>query len=94
MADDIDIEAMLEAPYKKDENKLSSANGHEERSKKILCIILDLLTWKRSNPVIAKHLYSRGHITKKSKGPAQWTIYFNDVQYKISLPLKTLESPF
>ncbi|KAJ7414849.1 putative RNA-binding protein 23 [Pitangus sulphuratus] len=33
MADDIDIEAMLEAPYKKDENKLSSANGHEERSK-------------------------------------------------------------
>ncbi|KAL8179285.1 UNVERIFIED_CONTAM: hypothetical protein K2H54_062501, partial [Gekko kuhli] len=35
MADDIDIEAMLEAPYKKDENKLSSANGHEERSKKL-----------------------------------------------------------
>lgn len=34
MADDIDIEAMLEAPYKKDENKLNSANGHEERSKK------------------------------------------------------------
>nr|XP_033819280.1 RNA-binding protein 39 isoform X1 [Geotrypetes seraphini] len=34
MADDIDIEAMLEAPYRKDENKLSSANGHEERSKK------------------------------------------------------------
>ncbi|KAE8576714.1 hypothetical protein XENTR_v10004296 [Xenopus tropicalis] len=34
MADDIDIEAMLEAPYQKDENKLSSANGHEERSKK------------------------------------------------------------
>ncbi|XP_052499671.1 LOW QUALITY PROTEIN: RNA-binding protein 39-like [Budorcas taxicolor] len=33
MADDIDIEAMLEAPYK-DENKLSSANGHEERTKK------------------------------------------------------------
>uniref|UniRef100_A0A2I3FTX1 RNA binding motif protein 39 n=1 Tax=Nomascus leucogenys TaxID=61853 RepID=A0A2I3FTX1_NOMLE len=94
MADDIDIEAMLEAPYKKDENKLSSANGHEERSKKILCINLDLLTWKRSNPVIAKHLYCRGHITKKSKGPAQWTIYFSDVQYKISLPLKTLESPF
>uniref|UniRef100_A0A8C5K1T2 Uncharacterized protein n=1 Tax=Jaculus jaculus TaxID=51337 RepID=A0A8C5K1T2_JACJA len=79
MADDIDIEAMLE-----DENKLSSANSHEERK---------LLTWKRSNPVIAKHLYRRGHITKKSKGPAQWTIYFNDVQYKIPLPLKTLESP-
>uniref|UniRef100_A0A2K5S369 RRM domain-containing protein n=1 Tax=Cebus imitator TaxID=2715852 RepID=A0A2K5S369_CEBIM len=34
MADDIDIKAMLEAPYKKDENKLSSANGHEECSKK------------------------------------------------------------
>ncbi|KAJ1060263.1 hypothetical protein K5549_004701 [Capra hircus] len=34
MADGIDIEAMLEAPYKKDENKLSSANGHEERTKK------------------------------------------------------------
>ncbi|XP_043946098.1 RNA-binding protein 39 [Protopterus annectens] len=33
MADDIDIEAMLEAPYRKDD-KLSSANGHEERSKK------------------------------------------------------------
>ncbi|XP_041080190.1 RNA-binding protein 39-like isoform X8 [Polyodon spathula] len=34
MADDFDIEAMLEAPYKKDENKSSSANGYEERSKK------------------------------------------------------------
>ncbi|KAG8565748.1 hypothetical protein GDO81_012964 [Engystomops pustulosus] len=34
MADDIDIEAMLEAPFRKDENKLNSANGHEERSKK------------------------------------------------------------
>ncbi|MGH0179205.1 UNVERIFIED_CONTAM: hypothetical protein FKN15_000999 [Acipenser sinensis] len=34
MADDFDIEAMLEAPYKKDENKSSSANGREERSKK------------------------------------------------------------
>ncbi|XP_069508341.1 RNA-binding protein 39 isoform X1 [Ambystoma mexicanum] len=33
MADDFDIEAMLEAPYRK-EDKLSSANGHEERSKK------------------------------------------------------------
>ncbi|KPP80185.1 RNA-binding protein 39-like [Scleropages formosus] len=34
MADDFDIEAMLEAPYKKDDIKSSSANGHEERSKK------------------------------------------------------------
>ncbi|KAL2103668.1 hypothetical protein ACEWY4_000536 [Coilia grayii] len=34
MADDFDIEAMLEAPYKKDDLKSSSANGHEERSKK------------------------------------------------------------
>ncbi|CAH2292595.1 RNA-binding 39 isoform X2 [Pelobates cultripes] len=34
MADDFDIEAMLEAPYRKDENKVNSANGHEERSKK------------------------------------------------------------
>ncbi|XP_041952822.1 RNA-binding protein 39-like isoform X1 [Alosa pseudoharengus] len=34
MADDFDIEAMLEAPYKKDDHKSSSANGHEERSKK------------------------------------------------------------
>ncbi|KAJ8412161.1 hypothetical protein AAFF_G00144280 [Aldrovandia affinis] len=34
MADDFDIEAMLEAPYKKDELRSSSANGHEERSKK------------------------------------------------------------
>lgn len=35
MADDFDdIEAMLEAPYRKDEIKSSSANGHEERSKK------------------------------------------------------------
>ncbi|XP_078508350.1 RNA-binding protein 39 isoform X1 [Lissotriton helveticus] len=33
MADDFDIEAMLEAPYRK-EDKLGSANGHEERSKK------------------------------------------------------------
>ncbi|XP_064161791.1 RNA-binding protein 39a isoform X10 [Anguilla rostrata] len=34
MADDFDIEAMLEAPFKKDELRSSSANGHEERSKK------------------------------------------------------------
>ncbi|XP_062842410.1 RNA-binding protein 39a isoform X2 [Trichomycterus rosablanca] len=33
MADDFDIEAMLEAPFKKDENKSLSSNGHEERSK-------------------------------------------------------------
>ncbi|XP_067092395.1 RNA-binding protein 39a isoform X1 [Osmerus mordax] len=34
MADDFDIEAMLEAPYRKDDIKPSSPNGHEERSKK------------------------------------------------------------
>uniref|UniRef100_A0A671KMX9 RNA-binding protein 39-like n=1 Tax=Sinocyclocheilus anshuiensis TaxID=1608454 RepID=A0A671KMX9_9TELE len=35
MADDFDVEAMLEAPYKKGESKSSSADGHnEERSKK------------------------------------------------------------
>ncbi|XP_023669167.1 RNA-binding protein 39-like [Paramormyrops kingsleyae] len=34
MADDFDIEAMLEAPYKKDEVKPANANGHEQRSKK------------------------------------------------------------
>ncbi|XP_050974117.1 RNA-binding protein 39b isoform X2 [Labeo rohita] len=35
MADDFDVEAMLEAPYRKGESKSSSANGHnEERSKK------------------------------------------------------------
>uniref|UniRef100_A0A4W5JK82 RNA binding motif protein 39a n=1 Tax=Hucho hucho TaxID=62062 RepID=A0A4W5JK82_9TELE len=34
MADDFDIEAMLEAPYRKDEIKHSSPNGHRERSKK------------------------------------------------------------
>ncbi|XP_072522057.1 RNA-binding protein 39a isoform X4 [Salminus brasiliensis] len=34
MADDFDIEAMLEAPFKKDETKSISSNGHEERSKK------------------------------------------------------------
>ncbi|XP_034028576.1 RNA-binding protein 39b isoform X1 [Thalassophryne amazonica] len=33
MADDFDVEAMLEAPYRKDENKSSHANGHEEQSK-------------------------------------------------------------
>ncbi|KTG06660.1 hypothetical protein cypCar_00007533 [Cyprinus carpio] len=35
MADDFDVEAMLEAPYKKGESKSSGADGHnEERSKK------------------------------------------------------------
>ncbi|XP_071370819.1 RNA-binding protein 39-like [Centroberyx affinis] len=34
MADDLDIEAMLEAPYRKDDNKAQSPNGQEERSKK------------------------------------------------------------
>ncbi|XP_051525833.1 RNA-binding protein 39-like isoform X1 [Myxocyprinus asiaticus] len=35
MADDFDVEAMLEAPYKKGESKSSCANGHDDgRSKK------------------------------------------------------------
>ncbi|XP_062855323.1 RNA-binding protein 39b [Trichomycterus rosablanca] len=34
MADDFDIEAMLEAPYRKGDSKSSSANGHEEQSRK------------------------------------------------------------
>ncbi|KAG7521210.1 RNA-binding protein 39-like [Solea senegalensis] len=34
MADDFDVEAMLEAPYRKDENKSSHANGHEDQNKK------------------------------------------------------------
>uniref|UniRef100_A0A2K5LHZ0 RRM domain-containing protein n=1 Tax=Cercocebus atys TaxID=9531 RepID=A0A2K5LHZ0_CERAT len=33
MADDTDVEAMLEVHYKKAENQLSRANGHEERKK-------------------------------------------------------------
>ncbi|XP_072305815.1 RNA-binding protein 39-like isoform X2 [Eucyclogobius newberryi] len=34
MADDFDVEAMLEAPYRKDEYKSSHTNGHEDHSKK------------------------------------------------------------
>ncbi|XP_054465166.1 RNA-binding protein 39-like isoform X2 [Anoplopoma fimbria] len=34
MADDFDVEAMLEAPFRKDEIKSSHANGHDEQSKK------------------------------------------------------------
>ncbi|XP_029911434.1 RNA-binding protein 39-like isoform X2 [Myripristis murdjan] len=34
MADDFDVEAMLEAPYRKDDIKSSHANGHDEHSKK------------------------------------------------------------
>lgn len=34
MADDLDIEAMLEAPYKKEDAKISSPNGQDERSKR------------------------------------------------------------
>ncbi|XP_024148757.1 RNA-binding protein 39b isoform X2 [Oryzias melastigma] len=34
MADDFDVEAMLEAPYRKDENKSSHANGHDDHNKK------------------------------------------------------------
>uniref|UniRef100_A0A3B5L417 RNA binding motif protein 39b n=1 Tax=Xiphophorus couchianus TaxID=32473 RepID=A0A3B5L417_9TELE len=34
MADDFDVEAMLEAPYRKDENKSYHANGHDEHGKK------------------------------------------------------------
>uniref|UniRef100_G3T5F6 RNA binding motif protein 39 n=1 Tax=Loxodonta africana TaxID=9785 RepID=G3T5F6_LOXAF len=59
MADDIDIEAMLEAPYKKDENKLSSANGHEERSKKFK-------RSKKSNSVV-KRKSSKLKTTKLSQ---------------------------
>ncbi|KAM8863250.1 RNA-binding protein 39-like isoform 4-T4 [Spinachia spinachia] len=34
MADDFDVEAMLEAPFRKDEIKSSHANGHNEQNKK------------------------------------------------------------
>ncbi|AWP09869.1 RNA binding motif protein 39b [Scophthalmus maximus] len=34
MADDFDVEAMLEAPYRKDEIKSSHANGHDDQIKK------------------------------------------------------------
>ncbi|KAM9361718.1 RNA-binding protein 39a isoform 1-T1 [Symphorus nematophorus] len=34
MADDLDIEAMLEAPYRKDDTKNLSPNGQDERSKR------------------------------------------------------------
>ncbi|CAN9512230.1 unnamed protein product [Ophioblennius macclurei] len=34
MADDLDIEAMLEAPYKKEDTKAMSPNGEEDRSKR------------------------------------------------------------
>ncbi|XP_044074220.1 RNA-binding protein 39-like isoform X5 [Siniperca chuatsi] len=34
MADDLDIEAMLEAPYRKEDTKAPSPNGQEERSKR------------------------------------------------------------
>ncbi|KAM3620912.1 uncharacterized protein V6R79_003623 [Siganus canaliculatus] len=34
MADDLDIEAMLEAPYRKDDSKNLSPNGQEDRSKR------------------------------------------------------------
>ncbi|XP_029690056.1 RNA-binding protein 39 isoform X1 [Takifugu rubripes] len=34
MADDFDVEAMLEAPFRKDEIKSSHANGHDEQNKK------------------------------------------------------------
>ncbi|KAM8831060.1 RNA-binding protein 39b isoform 2-T2 [Synchiropus picturatus] len=34
MADDFDVEAMLEAPFRKDENKSSHANGHNDHGKK------------------------------------------------------------
>nr|XP_046241148.1 RNA-binding protein 39-like isoform X1 [Scatophagus argus] len=34
MADDLDIEAMLEAPYRKEDSKNLSPNGQEERSKR------------------------------------------------------------
>ncbi|KAM9408494.1 RNA-binding protein 39-like isoform 2-T2 [Pholidichthys leucotaenia] len=34
MADDLDIEAMLEAPYRKEDNKAQSPNGQEDRAKR------------------------------------------------------------
>uniref|UniRef100_A0A3P8TXD8 RNA binding motif protein 39a n=1 Tax=Amphiprion percula TaxID=161767 RepID=A0A3P8TXD8_AMPPE len=34
MADDLDIEAMLEAPYRKEDTKASSSNGQEDRNKR------------------------------------------------------------
>ncbi|XP_022526384.1 RNA-binding protein 39b isoform X5 [Astyanax mexicanus] len=57
MADDFDIEAMLEAPYKKGDSKSSSANGHDEHSRKK----------RRSRSPSADHHRSRSKDRKKSK---------------------------
>ncbi|XP_036434952.1 RNA-binding protein 39b [Colossoma macropomum] len=59
MADDFDIEAMLEAPYKKGDSKSSSANGHDESSKK--------KRRSRSRSTSADHHRSRSKDRKKSR---------------------------
>ncbi|PWA13874.1 hypothetical protein CCH79_00019182 [Gambusia affinis] len=46
MADDLDIEAMLEAPFRKEDGKNQSPEGQEERSKRIY---LDLIGCRRFN---------------------------------------------
>uniref|UniRef100_A0A2K5F9N9 RRM domain-containing protein n=1 Tax=Aotus nancymaae TaxID=37293 RepID=A0A2K5F9N9_AOTNA len=77
MADDIDIEAMLEAPYKKDENKLSSANGHEECSKKR----------EKSNSRSRSHERNRSKVRNESeveveKGKRAKAVKGNEVEAK------------
>ncbi|KAM9524925.1 RNA-binding protein 39-like isoform 2-T2 [Salvelinus alpinus] len=71
MADDFDIEAMLEAPYRKDEIKHSSPNGHKERSKKKKKSRSRSRDRKRSKSRDRKkshdHKRSRSHERKRSR---------------------------
>ncbi|XP_029550957.1 RNA-binding protein 39a isoform X1 [Salmo trutta] len=71
MADDFDIEAMLEAPYRKDEIKHSSPNGHKERSKKKKKSRSRSRDGKRSRSRDRKkshdHKRSRSHERKRSR---------------------------
>ncbi|XP_066499716.1 RNA-binding protein 39b [Hoplias malabaricus] len=59
MADEFDIEAMLEAPYKKGDSKSSSAYGHDEYSKK--------KRRSRSRSTSPDHHRSKSKDGKKSK---------------------------
>ncbi|XP_064882384.1 RNA-binding protein 39-like isoform X6 [Oncorhynchus nerka] len=71
MADDFDIEAMLEAPYRKDEIKHSSPNGHKEHSKKKKKSRSRSRDRKRSKSRDRKkshdHKRSRSHERKRSR---------------------------
>ncbi|KAM8863249.1 RNA-binding protein 39-like isoform 3-T3 [Spinachia spinachia] len=67
MADDFDVEAMLEAPFRKDEIKSSHANGHNEQNKNVVTCFRKRRSRSKSRSPGSRKRRSRSKDKKKSK---------------------------